>query len=112
MNYNSASEECGKKGLISQPVKGIALEEVRWEDLTEESLVWIGNQMHRAGRDESTTRKDQKAAYSPDRSSYCKAWSTRRLYFQTIPCDTELPVFCQADILGIPDTKKSLFKRP
>ena len=85
------------------------LKNVKWLTLTNNSLVWIGNQIERQSRSRSRSRnKDESTEASQtvtdslnSRNVYCQAWSVRKFEFQSVPCDTKLEVFCQADLIGM-----------
>ena len=72
--------------MYTQKDQRTPLTNVDWTSLTNESLIWIGN--GEASNDINTEQKP-----------YCQAWSLRRNDYQTVPCDTHLPVFCQADVI-------------
>ena len=100
-DFNQSREDCQNKGFDSRPVmKSIPLENVNWAQLTNSAQIWIGNQLPRSGKD---SRGSKSAAVSDQNyDAYCQAWSIRRLEYQSVPCDTQLPVFCQADLLVEP----------
>ena len=86
INFKEALEHCNQLQMYSKKDQGIPLTNIFWNDLTDESSVWIGHQVSEEG---NTLPLNQ----------YCQAWSIRRREYQSIPCDTELPVFCQADLI-------------
>lgn len=101
MSFVEATEICNDLGLFSQ--KNFELAEIDWDQLTNESMIWIGSQ--RNGKEATTIASSRvtKSALTTSTANlgyYCQAWSIRRLEFQTIPCDSELPVFCQSDLIG------------
>ena len=80
MNRKLAQEECTNLQMYVNDKT--PLDSIHWESLTNESLVWIGQTL-----DDNF-----------EQASYCQAWSLRKLAIQSVPCDTELSVFCQADL--------------
>ena len=82
-----------------------ALTKVDWSTLTNNSLIWIGTHIDRPNRStgrakhESTTSSSRTVTDGSAQGFYCQAWSTRRSEFQSVPCDTNLNVFCQSDLI-------------
>ena len=85
INFQEALKHCNDLEMYSSKDQGIPLTNIKWNELTDESLVWIGHQVSEGNK-------------VPE-NQYCQAWSIRRREYQSIPCDTELPVFCQADLI-------------
>lgn len=84
MNQQESTEECTKLSLFTH--LEIPLPKIDWKQLTQESMIWIGE-----NSPPDTTATDK---------VYCQAWSIRKLEYQSVPCETQLPVFCQGDLLG------------
>ena len=85
ISQSSALQECTRLEMYSHKEHAIGLPDINWSKLTNESLVWIGQ------REEGSIVQED---------NYCRAWSLRKLRYQSVPCDTELPTFCQSDLIG------------
>ena len=84
MSHSEAYRECNRLELFSHKDHSIPLSEIDWSALTNESLIWIG--------------QAQSSVVNED--GYCQAWSLRKNQYQSVPCDTQLPTFCQSDLIG------------
>ena len=106
MNFIEGSQECDRLGMYIPKDHGVSMTNVDWKLLTKESMVWIGNQIKRQQNNDSKTSKFLNKTVTDkiiQDSFYCQAWSIRKSEFQSVPCDTELGVFCQADLIGTYD---------
>ncbi len=114
-DYNQSRDDCQSKGFESLPAKkDIPLENVQWSKLTNAGQVWIGNYMPRSGKADREAKKAAIESNNQRSGAYCQAWSIRRSTYQSVPCDTKLPVFCQSDLLVEPPSpsKNTIRIRP
>ena len=101
MDKNKALEECNRLDLYSQKEYRIALPNIEWKSLTNDSIIWIGqDQAKNAENLFKDAENHESTTISDNLSIYCQAWSLRRDEYQSVPCDTQLSVLCQADLVG------------
>ena len=101
MDNIKAQEECNRLNLYSQKEYRIALPNIEWKSLTNDSIIWIGqDQAKNGGNLFKDDENHESTTISDNLSIYCQAWSLRRDEYQSVPCDTQLSVLCQADLVG------------
>ena len=113
MNFIEGSQECDRLGMYIPKDHGVSMTNIDWKLLTKGSMVWIGNQIKKQ-QNNNDSNKTSKDKIIQD-SFYCQAWSIRKSEFQSVPCDTELGVFCQADLIGtydVPQWARKIKKSP
>lgn len=83
-----SQNQCAKLGMYTSQQE-IQANLIDWKNVISSedvSILWIGQQIPT-----QTTATDK---------VYCQAWSIRRSEYQSVPCETQLNVFCQADLIG------------